>query len=85
MAEQAGLSLSWSETPKTGFVVTRPICKKYIALSAYPLEYTTRHPLLFLLVILGWNSAYRNDPKFSGRFAWANSVDPDQTAPRGAV
>ena len=28
---------------------------------------------------------YRNDPKFSDRFAWANSADPDQTAPRGAV
>ena len=28
---------------------------------------------------------YRNDPKFSDRQAWANSVDPDQTAPRGAV
>ena len=28
---------------------------------------------------------HRNDPKFSDRFAWANSADPDQTAPRGAV
>ena len=28
---------------------------------------------------------YRNDPKFSDRYAWANSTDPDQTAPRGAV
>ena len=28
---------------------------------------------------------YRNDPKFSDRYAWANSVDPDQTAPTGAV
>ena len=25
---------------------------------------------------------YRNDPKFSDRQAWANSADPDQTAPR---
>ena len=24
---------------------------------------------------------YDNDPKFSDRQAWANSVDPDQTAP----
>ena len=24
---------------------------------------------------------YRNDPKFSDRFTWANSADPDQTAP----
>ena len=34
-------------------------------------------------------SIYRNDPKFSDRYAWANSADPeqsadpDQTAPRG--
>ena len=28
---------------------------------------------------------YRNDPKFSDRYAWANRADPDQTAPRGAV
>ena len=28
---------------------------------------------------------YRNDPKFSDIYAWANSADPDQTAPRGAV
>ena len=25
---------------------------------------------------------YRNDPKFSDRYAWANSADPDQTAPK---
>ena len=24
---------------------------------------------------------YRNDPKFSDRYAWANSADPDETAP----
>ena len=24
---------------------------------------------------------YRNDPKFSDKYAWANSADPDQTAP----
>ena len=28
---------------------------------------------------------HRNDPKFSDRYAWENCVDPDQTAPRGAV
>ena len=28
---------------------------------------------------------YSNDPKFSDTQALANSVDPDQTAPRGAV
>ena len=31
------------------------------------------------------NAHYRNDPKFSDRLFWANSADPDQTAPRGAV
>ena len=31
------------------------------------------------------NSEYRNDPKFSDRLVWANSADPDQTAPRGSV
>ena len=25
----------------------------------------------------------RNDPKFSDRYAWANSADPDQTADQG--
>ena len=25
---------------------------------------------------------YRIDPKFSDRYAWANSADPDQTSPR---
>ena len=28
---------------------------------------------------------YRNDLKFSDRYACANSADPDQTAPTGAV
>ena len=28
-------------------------------------------------------TSYHNDPKFSDRYAWANSADPDQTAPRG--
>ena len=28
---------------------------------------------------------YRNAPKFLERQVWANSADPDQTAPRGAV
>ena len=27
----------------------------------------------------------RNDPKFSDKQVWANSVDPEQTALRGAV
>ena len=34
---------------------------------------------------LNKNIWYRNDPKFSDRYACANSEDPDQTAPSGAV
>ena len=33
----------------------------------------------------GLNLFYRNDLKFSDRYAWANCANPDQTAPRGAV
>ena len=43
---------------------------------------------LFVTVELGFQilqKNYGNDPKFSDRYAWANSVDPDQTSPRGAV
>ena len=29
--------------------------------------------------------SYCIDPKFSDRLVWANSADPDQTAPRGVV
>ena len=36
-------------------------------------------------IIMIHDYAYRNDPKFSDRYALANSADPDQTAPRGAV
>ena len=28
---------------------------------------------------------YRSDPTFSDRYVWANSTDPDQAPPRGAV
>ena len=28
---------------------------------------------------------YRNEPKLSDIQVWANSADPDQTAPRGGV
>ena len=30
---------------------------------------------------LAMGAAYPNDPKFSDKYAWANSADPDQTAP----
>ena len=51
-----------------------------------------------IILTLGWpvlalpgksecqaRSSYRNDPKFSDRYAWANNVDPDQTAPRSSL
>ena len=47
--------------------------------------------LLFLTTcVVKWfngvpQNVYRNDPKFLDRQVWANSADPDQTAPRGAV
>ena len=41
--------------------------------------------IILQLVIDLAKEDYRNDPKFSDRYAWANSADPDQTAPRGAV
>ena len=31
-----------------------------------------------------FDERYRNDPKFSDRQVWADTVDPDQTAPRGS-
>ena len=34
---------------------------------------------------LGYKIIIRNDLKFSDRQVWANSADPHQTAPRGAV
>ena len=37
--------------------------------------------ILFAFVV----KSYRNFPKFSDRQVWANSADPDQTAPRGAI
>ena len=35
--------------------------------------------------VIGELRYYRNDPKFSDRYAWANSADPDQTAPRSSL
>ena len=33
-----------------------------------------------ITVVSSKESNYRTDPKFSDRYAWANSADPDQTA-----
>ena len=34
-------------------------------------------------ILIPGDNDYRNIPKFSDRQIWANSADPDQTAPRG--
>ena len=53
VAEQAGLSLTWSQTPKTGFLVTRFICEitrycRYVIfntmLPLYGISYYSRTP-----------------------------------------
>ena len=38
-----------------------------------------------IMTTVQFSLLYRNDPKFLDRWFWANSADPDQTAPRGAV
>ena len=38
-----------------------------------------------MMRLYSYSILYGKDPKFSDRQVWANSVDPDQTAPRGAV
>ena len=37
------------------------------------------------ILLIFYVAEYRNNPKFSDRKDWANSADPDQTPPRGAV
>ena len=49
--------------------------------SVCPSTQSDQHLLLSLTVSI----IYRNDPIFLDRKVWANSANPDQTAPRGAV
>ena len=42
------------------------------------------HIILIELLLPG-NQKYLNFPKFSDRQVWANSADPDQTAPKGSL
>ena len=44
-----------------------------------------RRELNYQIQFLTLYARYRNDPKFSDGLVLANSADPDQTAPRGAV
>ena len=43
------------------------------------------HPFSLINALVVNYLVYRNDPKFWDKQVWANSADPDQTAPRGAV
>ena len=49
----------------------------------FPLQLFTFIHIRWLTLEANCCLYYRNDPKFSDRYAWANSADPDQTAPRG--
>ena len=49
------------------------------------LKKTQMHILVLIMLHQHIFCVYRNDPKVLDRYAWANSADPDQTAPRGAV
>ena len=52
--------------------------------SAFVVRYLDRNYSMIPIVAERVNSVtcYRNDPKFSDRQVWANSVDPSQTASR---
>ena len=56
------------------------VLKKKLLSQPYMLEYK----VVWIDTVCKW-LIYRNVPKFSDRQVWANSADPDQTAPRGAV
>ena len=64
--------------------MVKPCCSNVRMITAnFPGVQIFRTFTVFLVVLKPYkNIQYRNDPKFSDRQAWANSVDPDQ---RGAV
>ena len=79
----------------THFSIVEPTCSKFIVITAN--FSSVRNFRIFTVLVhyffhqifspssqlKVWSYRnYRNDPKFSDRYAWANSADPDQTAPR---
>ena len=50
-----------------------------------PNDYDRLFSLHSKIILYTFPLTYHNDPKFSDKMAGANSADPDQTAPRGAV
>ena len=72
---------------KSGFLTTRLKCS-YTPQSLYNSMVCYNKVLDITKVSAGPEMIfqdYRNDPMFSDTWVWANSADPDQTAPRGAV
>ena len=55
-------------------------CHHLRSLDNYGHHWTTMDMIYFHIDI-----KYCNDPMFLERLVWANSADPDQAAPRGAV
>ena len=50
------------------------------------LVFLCRNKLFILLSLKScFNIVYHYNPKYADRQVWAKSVDPDQTAPKGAV
>ena len=97
VAEHAGLSLTLLEALKTGFLMMRLIyCYNVHMYSYLRMVWTSGlwHTQRVSNIAADWyhehlsvpfNLMYRNFPKFLDRQVWANSADPDQTAPTGAV
>ena len=82
-------------------LIWKRLLKRISSLPVHYMLYTMPLRFLRVLGVLAWADAradievrtdvrsselkYRNVPKFSDRQVWANSADPDQTAPpRGA-
>ena len=85
---QAGLSLTWSQTPKTGFLMTRLKYHQFFSFSYSilnaPFNCQKANKLWKQIQstesrrIGSWRhkTTYRNDLKFLDRQVWANSIDP---------
>ena len=70
--------------------VHRAMLSRTFALDVFPVDLWQTQTFCTKITGLGTlefkqYTSYRSDPKFSDRQAWANSADPDQTAPRGAI
>ena len=60
------------------------LCKRFVEKEPVTSQISPRTKVPIYGTLNG-NRNYRNDTKLSDRQIWANSVDPDQTAPTGAV